>query len=204
LATWGNGVSSANREGRAWEGRKPINARGLRRRAIVLSEFRTLAYCHPRVLLAATCLVTVSEALRPATIPARSRPHPQRAATRFSQAARNIGVARTNRKMTMRTLFGIFFLLLSTHASADGWTTDFTVTNLYVSGQNNFQYRVYGMPAVSSCTNGPTWAYINDSDPGSQGFYAAILSAYDLGKVIRLNIQTVNGFCHIVELFVSG
>jgi hypothetical protein len=104
----------------------------------------------------------------------------------------------------MKTLFGIFLLLLSAQASADGWTGDFTITNLYVAGQNNFQYRVYGMPAVSTCTNGPNWGYVNDSDPGSAGFYAAILSAYDLGKLIRLNIQTVNGFCHIVELFVSG
>jgi len=95
-------------------------------------------------------------------------------------------------------------IFLAQTAWADGWTSDFTITNLYIAGQNNFQYRVYGMPAVSSCTNGPTWAYLNDSDPGSAGFYAAMLGAYYSGKVIRVNVQTVNGFCHIIELFISG
>jgi len=95
-------------------------------------------------------------------------------------------------------------VLLAQNAWADGWTTDFTITNLYIAGQNNFQYRVYGMPAVSTCTNGPTWAYLNDSDPGSAGFYAAMLGAYYSGKVIRVNVATVNGFCHIIELFISG
>ena len=53
-------------------------------------------------------------------------------------------------------------VLLAQNAWADGWTTDFTITNLYIAGQNNFQYRVYGMPAVSTCTNGSTWAYLNE------------------------------------------
>jgi hypothetical protein len=89
-------------------------------------------------------------------------------------------------------------------ARADGWTSDFTITSLYVAQQNNFQYRVYGMPPVASCTNATTWAYVNDADAGSPGSVAAILSAYSMGKLIRLNITTVNGFCHIVELLVSG
>jgi hypothetical protein len=107
--------------------------------------------------------------------------------------------------LLMKSIFrAVLLLLVSSSAFADGWTSDFTITNLYVAGQNNFQYRVYGMPTVASCTNGSNWGYINDIDPGSAGYYAAILTAYTTGKAIRLNIVTTNGFCHIVELFVSG
>jgi len=95
-------------------------------------------------------------------------------------------------------------LLASTSAFADGWTADFNITNIYVANQNNFQYRIYGMPAVASCTNGTNWAYINDSDNGSTGYYSTLLMAYSAGKQVRLNLVTVNGFCHIIELFVSG
>jgi len=106
------------------------------------------------------------------------------------------------RALDVLTVFALGLAALPAHA--DGWTSDCTITNLYVAGQNNFQYRVFGMPGIASCTSGQTWGYVNDADPGSQGFVAAILSAYNTGKLIRLNIQTVNGFCHIIELFVSG
>lgn len=81
---------------------------------------------------------------------------------------------------------------------------DFNISNIYVSGQNNFQYRIYGMQSIASCTNGSNWAYINDGDGGAAGYYSTLLMAYAAGKPVRLNIVTVNGFCHIVELFVSG
>lgn len=34
--------------------------------------------------------------------------------------------------------------------------------------------------------------------PGRAVFYAAMLGAYNSEKVIRVNVQTVNGFCHII------
>jgi hypothetical protein len=101
-------------------------------------------------------------------------------------------------------LYGALLLLASNAALADGWTADFNITNLYVAQQNNFQYRVYGMAQVPACTNGTNWAYINDNDPGSAGYYAALLIAYTTGKLIRLNLTTAGGFCHIIEMFVSG
>jgi hypothetical protein len=42
-------------------------------------------------------------------------------------------------------------------ARADGWTSNFTITGINVAQQNNYQYRVNGMPAVAACTNGTTW-----------------------------------------------
>ena len=101
-------------------------------------------------------------------------------------------------------LSAIVLLLVSSSAFADGWTSNFSITSLYVSEQNNFQYRVYGFPAVAACTHATNWAYVNDSDAGSAGYYAALLTAYTLGKQISLNLVTVNGFCHIVEVQVSG
>jgi hypothetical protein len=89
-------------------------------------------------------------------------------------------------------------------ARADGFTAFFTITGFYVSQQNNYQYRVFGMPAVTSCTNANNWAYVNDSDPASKGFVAAILFAYSTGKQISLNIQTVNGYCQFIELQIAG
>jgi hypothetical protein len=86
----------------------------------------------------------------------------------------------------------------------DVWTSTFTITNFYVAQQNNYQYRVYGMPTVASCTSATNWAYVNDADAGSPGTIAAILSAYYTGKLISLHVITVNGYCHIIELMISG
>lgn len=94
-------------------------------------------------------------------------------------------------------------LLLSQTAVASAWTSDFTITNLYIAGENNFQYRVYGMPANSACSNGPTWGYVNDSDSGSKGQVATLLAAFYSGRPIRLLIEPGGGYCHIVEVFVS-
>jgi hypothetical protein len=83
------------------------------------------------------------------------------------------------------------------------WTADFQITNLYVAGAENFHYRVYGMPPVPACNNGTTWSYVNESDSGSKGYIAALLSAFTAGKYIRVLVTPANGFCHIAEIFVS-
>ena len=88
-------------------------------------------------------------------------------------------------------------------ARADSWTSNFTITGVFVAGQNNYQYRVIGMPVAAECT-GYNWGYVNDSDAGSAGWVAAIYSAYISGKLISLHVVNVNGFCHIVEMVLSG
>jgi hypothetical protein len=77
----------------------------------------------------------------------------------------------------MKRLISAALVLLSAQAQADGWTSDFHITSLYVSGPTNFYYRVYGMPTVSTCTNGSNWAYVNQGDAGSSGYITAILMA---------------------------
>lgn len=88
-------------------------------------------------------------------------------------------------------------------AHANYWTGDFTITNLYVAGENNFQYRTYGAGSQPICPNSPNWAYVNDADSGSKGKIATILAAFYTGRPIRVYIEAVNGFCHIEEVFAS-
>lgn len=84
------------------------------------------------------------------------------------------------------------------------WTGDFTITNIYVAGENNFQYRIYGMVPNSSCSNGSNWVYINKSDSGSEGFVAAMFTAFASGRPIRALIEPTNGYCHVIELFMTS
>lgn len=107
-------------------------------------------------------------------------------------------------KALKTVLLGAILLCASANSFADGWTAGFTITNLFVSGPNNFQYRVFGIPTQTQCTGANYWAYINDSDPGAQWYAAALLSAFTAGKTVQLNIQTVNGYCHILEMSVAN
>jgi len=102
------------------------------------------------------------------------------------------------------TLAALASICVAVPAWADGWTSTFTITSVYVAQQNNYQYRVNGMPADASCVNATTWGYINDLDAGSQGEVATILGAYYSGKSVSLHVVAVNGFCHIIEFTVSG
>ena len=94
--------------------------------------------------------------------------------------------------------------LAANSALADGWTTNFTITSIFVAQQNNYQYRVNGMPAVAECANGATWGYVNDADAGSPGMVAAFYSAFVSAKLVSLHVVTVNGYCHIIEMLISG
>lgn len=92
----------------------------------------------------------------------------------------------------------------TTDAQANQWTSDFIITNLYVAGQNNFQYRVYGMSSLQSlCPNSPNWAYVNESDSGAKGRVATILAAFYAGRAIRVYVTVTGGYCQIEELFAS-
>lgn len=88
-------------------------------------------------------------------------------------------------------------------AAAGQWVSAFTVTSLFVSGENNYQYRLYGMPTVTACTNGPNWAFINDADSGSKGKVATLLGAFYSGRRVGIFVEAENGYCHVLELIVE-
>lgn len=96
--------------------------------------------------------------------------------------------------------------LITSSAWADGWTNPFTITSLYVSGPNNYSYRVYGLTSgAGTACGGLNWAYLNQGDAGAAWYASAILTAYAAGKQINLNVQTdPNGYCHIIEMNVQG
>jgi hypothetical protein len=89
------------------------------------------------------------------------------------------------------------------NAQTSYWTGDFAITGLYVAGQNNFQYRTYGMGTQAMCPSSPNWAYINDSDSGSKGMVATILAAFYSGRTIRVLIAAPQGYCKIEEVFAN-
>lgn len=100
--------------------------------------------------------------------------------------------------------------LLSTNVLANlVWTERFRINQIYMSGAENYHFRVYGMDQQNQCTNGSSWAFINESSSGSKGMISLLLSAYMAGKDVRLLTQEFtsssgNTYCKIIELEVSG
>jgi len=83
----------------------------------------------------------------------------------------------------------------------NGWTGPFVITQLYISGAENFHVRVSGFGAISACTTGPSWLYINQSYTGSKEYIAALMIAYASGKPVNIYWQPdANGYCQIIEM----
>jgi hypothetical protein len=95
----------------------------------------------------------------------------------------------------------LFFSATSAAQAATAWTGSFVITQLYISGAENFHVRVSGFGYISACSNGPTWAYINQSQSGSKEYIAALMIAYASGKPVNLFWQPdANGYCQIIEM----
>jgi hypothetical protein len=95
-------------------------------------------------------------------------------------------------------------LIMTTAAHAVGWTGPFVITQLYISGAENYHLRVTGFPAISACPNGPTWAYINQSSSGSKTYIAALMTAYAMGKQVNIYWQPdTSGYCQIIEAAIA-
>jgi len=104
----------------------------------------------------------------------------------------------------MKKILCLALMLVSIDARSASWTSDFTITGIYVAGKDNYQYRIYGMPAMPSCTNGSNWAFINESDLGSKGYVTSVYTAFATGRPIRVFVEVENGYCHIQELFLTA
>lgn len=101
-------------------------------------------------------------------------------------------------------------LLIGGAASATETISAFKINKVFVSNAENFHFRVYGMPAMSFCPDGSTWAYINEADSGAKGKISTLLSAYAAGKDVVLYVTPTdpasNGkaYCKITEFMVQG
>lgn len=92
---------------------------------------------------------------------------------------------------------------LPTVASAAGrFTGAFKPAGPYVSGGNNYYFRVQGLPSSANCLQ--NWAFVDEADSGSKGKIATLLMAYAQGRNVSLYVEEDGaGYCRIIELVVQ-
>lgn len=105
----------------------------------------------------------------------------------------------------LKTLTLIFFLSLNLAAYAQA-TTAYAggkITQLYVSGQNNFSFRVFlNSPFNAICTGG--FAFVNSSNGNYQVYVSTLTSAAALGKPVSIWANQITGsYCEIQDVAVS-
>ncbi|HSI50827.1 MAG TPA: hypothetical protein VLA61_21380 [Ideonella sp.] len=76
------------------------------------------------------------------------------------------------------------------------------IANVYIAGGGNYGYRVNLVGNVPACSNGSGFGYVNDTDSNYKVFVANLMMAYAAKKTVSLITEKVNGFCHIVEVWV--
>ncbi|MGD8914754.1 MAG: hypothetical protein PVI97_17580 [Candidatus Thiodiazotropha sp.] len=109
----------------------------------------------------------------------------------------------------MKFLKTILLVFFAHNAYAGEWSDWFTISRIFVSSASNMHFRVGGMESIDDCTNGKTWAYVNESDSGASAKISTLLSAHAAGKNVRLYVSPTdvygNGkvYCHVVELQVK-
>ena len=95
-------------------------------------------------------------------------------------------------------------LLTSIHpvAVADGWVGSFIPTGPYVSGIDNYHFRVFGVPSSAGCAGG--FVYVSGNDPALKTFVPTLLVAISLGRTINANVTKDGGsWCRVVDINVG-
>jgi hypothetical protein len=111
-------------------------------------------------------------------------------------------------KQAFRSLAVLFVGFVAGTAQATEWTPYAKVSSTFVSSGTNMYFRVIG-PVSTQCPDHSNWAYINESDSGAKGKIATLLTAYALGKNVRLFVEPKdfygNGavYCHVLEVQVT-
>jgi hypothetical protein len=111
----------------------------------------------------------------------------------------------------LRSLIVITAAFFSTGSMAQTTyqTASFVIGQVGTAAGDNMYFRVYGVPSMSYCASGPTFAYVDVADSGYQGKVATILTAYSLGKQIYMLVQPVDfygsgsSYCHIIEIYIT-
>jgi hypothetical protein len=151
-------------------------------------------------------------------MPTSKFPIPERACNPMSAANRKVYVVDLRKRIgavvkyfILRSLIGItaaFFATVSI-AQTTYQTGSFVIGQVATAAGTNMYFRVYGVPSMSYCASGPTFAYVDVSDSGYQGKVATLLTAYSSGKQIYMVVQPVdfygNGssYCHIIEIYTA-
>ena len=78
------------------------------------------------------------------------------------------------------------------------------IATLYTAQGSNFGFRVYlaaGAKACSAANAG--FAYTNVTDDNYKAYMATLMLAYMLQSPVTIVTEQVNGFCHILEVYVA-
>ncbi|MEF7613647.1 hypothetical protein V4F39_06965 [Aquincola sp. MAHUQ-54] len=85
---------------------------------------------------------------------------------------------------------------------AGEWTPWFSISSTYAAGAENYNLRIYGVPA-GSCSAG--WAYINQSATGSKVIMSSLMLAFATNRRVQLYLdKDESNYCKIIEAAVGG
>lgn len=102
--------------------------------------------------------------------------------------------------LIMSFLIGLGFGL---KVYAYDYPTPFVIDQLRILADGH--YRIVSNDGAAQCSGGPTgpaWSYVNTGDSGAKGKNAALLLAYAQRKTVELVTENVDGYCHIVDIWI--
>jgi hypothetical protein len=78
-----------------------------------------------------------------------------------------------------------------------------TISNIDVTGGQNYGFRISlsGVPAM--CSIGDSWAYLNDTDSNYKTYVAALMLAKAQGKRVVVYSVVESGHCHMGYISVQ-
>lgn len=91
----------------------------------------------------------------------------------------------------MKRYWSLILLMIMSFSALAELTPQFRIASVSVLGENNMTFRVFGMPAMTSCP-GSAFAYVDESDSASKTKISTLLSAFAAGKNVQLHVEPVN------------
>nr|WP_297531524.1 hypothetical protein [uncultured Roseateles sp.] len=87
---------------------------------------------------------------------------------------------------------------LALSANAQPWDGSAVgkVKTLDVTASENFGFRVY-LEGQAMCTGGPSWAYVNGSDPSYKSYMSLLMLARAMDKTVLIYSQRTGDYCKI-------
>lgn len=102
----------------------------------------------------------------------------------------------------------LFFIFLGKDAFAawDGTVTG-TISQIHVTGANNYGFRVYLEGKPKMCGNEHNWAYINESQSNYNVYVSVLTAAKASNQTVKIYTNrkgaTADGYCQIGYIVVS-
>jgi hypothetical protein len=80
------------------------------------------------------------------------------------------------------------------------------VSQIHVTGGNNYGFRITIEGQNSLCGNDNDWAYVNESDSNYKTYVSVLTAAKAAGQTVRILTTRqngdANGYCHIGYVFI--